>query len=214
MKQQTADLIERLKEAGEDYEFYPTTKEMVRAIWNHATETRRGEYDHRKQWHLLDIGCGTCNVKRWIEELNEEERLKHPEETLKCNAYDVRNINIREYCVIEKSRVLLERLDRETIVLGTDFHESTLIDKDCDTVFCNPPYSQIKEWAAKFIEESKRADCIVALIPARTDTKWFQSIAKSADHIHFIKGRLKFGDGKGSAPFPSALAIWMGLDKF
>ena len=166
MKQQTADLIERLKEAGEDYEFYPTTKEMVRAIWNHATETRRGEYDHRKQWHLLDIGCGTCNVKRWIEELNEEERLKHPEETLKCNAYDVRNINIREYCVIEKSRVLLERLDRETIVLGTDFHESTLIDKDCDTVFCNPPYSEFEEWTAKIIRES-RARGIYLIIPER-----------------------------------------------
>ena len=81
-------------------------------------------------------------------------------------------------------------------------------------VFCNCPYSQIKAWAAKFVEEAERADCIVALIPARTDTKWFQSIAKSADHVHFIKGRLKFGDGKGSAPFPSALAFWFGLNKF
>ena len=83
-----------------------------------------------------------------------------------------------------------------------------------ERIWCNPPYSKIKLWAAKFIEESERADCIVALIPARTDTKWFQSIAKSADHIHFIKGRLKFGDGKGSAPFPSALAFWFGLNKF
>ena len=80
-------------------------------------------------------------------------------------------------------------------------------------VFCNCPYSQIKAWAAKFIEESKRADCIVALIPARTDTKWFQSIFASADKVIFIKGRLHFS-GAGSAPFPSALAIWLGLDKF
>lgn len=79
--------------------------------------------------------------------------------------------------------------------------------------FVNPPYSQIKLWAAKFIEESKRADCIVALVPARTDTKWCQSIMNSADKLVFIKGRLKFGDGAGSAPFPSALAIWMGLNE-
>lgn len=80
-------------------------------------------------------------------------------------------------------------------------------------VFCNPPYSQIKLWAAKFVEEANRAACIVALVPARTDTKWFQSIMNSADKLVFIKGRLKFGDGAGSAPFPSALAIWMGLNE-
>ena len=81
-------------------------------------------------------------------------------------------------------------------------------------VFVNPPYSQIKAWAAKFIEEAGRAECIVALVPARTDTKWFQSILASADKVVFIKGRLKFGDGTGSAPFPSAIAIWMGLNEF
>lgn len=80
-------------------------------------------------------------------------------------------------------------------------------------VFCNCPYSQIKAWANKFIEESKRADCIVALVPARTDTKWFQSILVSADKVIFIKGRLHFS-GAGSAPFPSALAIWLGLYEF
>ena len=80
-------------------------------------------------------------------------------------------------------------------------------------VFCNPPYSQIKLWAAKFIEESKHARCIVALVPARTDTKWFQSLMASADKIVFIKGRLHFSNA-GSAPFPSALAIWMGLYEF
>jgi len=82
-----------------------------------------------------------------------------------------------------------------------------------ERVYCNPPYSQIKAWAAKFIEESKRADCIVALVPARTDTKWFQSLMASADKIVFIKGRLHFSNA-GSAPFPSALAIWLGLNEF
>ena len=80
-------------------------------------------------------------------------------------------------------------------------------------VFCNPPYSQIKLWAAKFIEESKHARCIVALVPARTDTKWFQSLMASADKVVFIKGRLHFSNA-GSAPFPSALAIWIGLYEF
>jgi len=81
-------------------------------------------------------------------------------------------------------------------------------------VFVNPPYSQIKDWALKFCLEGIRADCIVALVPARTDTRWFQGIMANADKIVFIKGRLKFGPGTGSAPFPSALAIWLGLYEF
>ena len=158
MKQQTADLIETLKLNGEDYEFYPTTKAMVRAIWNHATKS---EYHQRVYWNtVLDIGCGTCNFRRWIEELHEESKPEDP------HVQEYRQIILREYCVIEKSRVLLERLDRETIVLGTDFHESTLIDKDCDIVFCNPPYSEFEEWTAKIIRES-RARGIYLVIPER-----------------------------------------------
>ena len=165
MRQETADLVERLKEAGEDFEFYPTTKEMVRAIWKHATDAP-DLCNHDAYWHLLDIGCGTCNFRRWIEELNAEERQKYDKDTLRNQHYKVREIHINEYCVIEKSSVLLERLDRETIVLGTDFHESTLIDKDCDTIFCNPPYSEFEEWTAKIIRES-RARGIYLIIPER-----------------------------------------------
>ena len=81
-------------------------------------------------------------------------------------------------------------------------------------VFVNPPYSRIKDWALKFCLEGIRADCIVALVPARTDTRWFQGIMNNADKIVYIRGRLKFGPGTGSAPFPSALAIWLGLYEF
>ena len=99
MNKQTADLIECLKEAGEDFEFYPTTKAMVKTIWQHATDT--GHYDHRVHWDLLDIGCGTCNFKRWVEDLNREERMKHTEDTLKHRDYEVRTLELHEYCVME-----------------------------------------------------------------------------------------------------------------
>jgi len=101
---------------------------------------------------------------------------------------------------------------RENSLCEDLFTDGLSVSWEGERIWCNPPYSQIKLWAAKFIEESKRAVCIVALVPARTDTKWFQSIAKSADKIFYIPGRLKFGDGKGSAPFPSALAFWFGLE--
>ena len=79
-------------------------------------------------------------------------------------------------------------------------------------VFVNPPYSQIGAWMNKCANEVRNGCPLVcALVPARTDTKWWHGAVMQADHVHFIKGRLKFGDGTGSAPFPSALVFFFGL---
>lgn len=84
---------------------------------------------------------------------------------------------------------------------------------DGERVFCNPPYSKIAKWAKHFSEQAVNANLIVALVPARPDTAWWNDYIKTADLIHFIRGRLRFGDSKNSAPFPSALAFWFGLDR-
>ena len=79
---------------------------------------------------------------------------------------------------------------------------------DNKTVFCNPPYGrQIKHWVKK-ASESK--GLVVMLIPARTDTIYFHDYIykKPNVEIRFIKGRLKFGESKNSAPFPSMLVIF------
>jgi len=77
-------------------------------------------------------------------------------------------------------------------------------------VFMNPPYgSQIKHWVKKAYQESRKPDTLVAcLIPARTDTRYWHRYCMKATHIFLIRGRLRFGDGKGSAPFPSALVVF------
>ena len=47
------------------------------------------------------------------------------------------------------------------------------------------------------------------LIPARTDTKYFHEfIYHKAKEIRFVKGRLKFGGSKNSAPFPSMVVVF------
>jgi len=46
------------------------------------------------------------------------------------------------------------------------------------------------------------------LLPARTDTKWFHSFIYHIAEIRFIKGRLKFGNSKNAAPFPSMIVIF------
>jgi phage N-6-adenine-methyltransferase len=77
-------------------------------------------------------------------------------------------------------------------------------------VWCNPPYSDLAGWLAKGYRSvfmDKTADRVVMLVPARTDTKAFQAVAPHAA-VFFLKGRLKFGDGKNSAPFPSAVLIF------
>jgi len=75
--------------------------------------------------------------------------------------------------------------------------------------FVNPPYSDIKSWVKKANDEAKKGKLVVMLIPARTDTKWFHEyIYQKGPEVRFLKGRLKFGDSKNSAPFPSMLVIW------
>lgn len=79
-------------------------------------------------------------------------------------------------------------------------------------VWCNPPYSNIAEWVKKASYEANMGGCevVVLLIPARTDTRWFHEYLYNKPNVElrFIRGRLKFGGSKNSAPFPSMLAIF------
>ena len=76
--------------------------------------------------------------------------------------------------------------------------------------YMNPPYGrEIGKWIEKAYVESLGGATVVCLIPARTDTKyWHEFIFPHAHEIRFIKGRLKFGNSKNSAPFPSALVVF------
>lgn len=72
----------------------------------------------------------------------------------------------------------------------------------------NPPYGrEIIDWMQKAHESSLSGATVVCLVPARTDTKWWHEYAMRGQ-IEFIRGRLKFGDAKNSAPFPSAVVIF------
>jgi phage N-6-adenine-methyltransferase len=78
-----------------------------------------------------------------------------------------------------------------------------------EVVFMNPPYgSEIKHWIKKAYEESLLGGVIVCLIPARTDTKYWHKYIFPYANIEFLEGRLKFGESKNSAPFPSAIVIF------
>jgi len=77
------------------------------------------------------------------------------------------------------------------------------------TVWCNPPYgNRIGDWLSKGLVEAQNGVTSVFLLPARTDTRWFHEYILGRSEIRFIKGRLKFGDSKSSAPFPSMIVIY------
>lgn len=80
-----------------------------------------------------------------------------------------------------------------------------LLQKWEGTCWCNPPYGrEIEKWIKKAYE----SDCkVVMLLPSRTDTKWFHDYCIKGE-IEFIKGRLKFGNSKNAAPFPSMIVIF------
>lgn len=72
----------------------------------------------------------------------------------------------------------------------------------------NPPYGrEIIKWMEKAYKSSLNGATIVCLVPARTDTKWWHEYAIKGE-VEFIRGRLKFGGSKNSAPFPSAVVIF------
>ena len=75
-------------------------------------------------------------------------------------------------------------------------------------IWLNPPYGRvIKDWVRKASEVAEAGGTVVCLVPARTDTHWWHDYCINAYEIRYIRGRLKFGGQKNSAPFPSALVI-------
>lgn len=75
----------------------------------------------------------------------------------------------------------------------------------------NPPYGrQIGEWIWKAYDTGRLGQPVLCLLPARTDTKWWHEFVLKAYHIWFIKGRLHFDGHDNAAPFPSAMALFLG----
>ena len=76
------------------------------------------------------------------------------------------------------------------------------------TIWMNPPYGrEIGKWMKKAVESWKAGATVVCLVPSRTDTAWWHGYATQGE-IRFIRGRLKFGNAKTSAPFPSAVVVY------
>jgi phage N-6-adenine-methyltransferase len=92
-----------------------------------------------------------------------------------------------------------------------------------ETVWCNPPYSRLRPWAAKAWAEHATARGIVLLLPAnRAEQNWWQQLIEpyrdrpgSPLTVEFLPGRLRFlATGQRRIqpnerpPFGCCLAVW------
>ena len=147
----THQLIDHVRSSDQDFEWYPTTTQILDVI--------KG-----------DIG----------------EQFYDAPTVLDCGAGDGRSLmrltgNARY--AIEKSRPLLDILHESIFIVGTDFHQQTLIDKKVDVVFCNPPYSEYIDWMFKIIREAN-AKVLYFVVP----TRWEKSeLAQGAIELRSAK---------------------------
>ncbi len=82
-----------------------------------------------------------------------------------------------------------------------------------NTVWINPPYSDIAPWLRKAYVESQEGATVVVLIPLDPSTKWWTEWAMRATEIRFLTGaRVQFvpppGVKKTSNPHASAVLIY------
>ncbi|USD35635.1 MULTISPECIES: class I SAM-dependent methyltransferase [Vibrio] len=138
----TNAMVKLLKSEQADFEYYPTTPEMLQAIrddlWKiHCPYNREDDY---LSCSVLDCGAGDGSALATL---------------TKGKKY-----------AIEKSKPLLNAMHKDVFVVGTDFTQNTLIDKKVDVVFSNPPYSTYAQWCEKIITEAN-AEVIYLVIPQR-----------------------------------------------
>ena len=161
-------IVKDLKDNNQDYEFYPTTDEMLECIRPHFPNLYRVV-------KVLDIGCGTCKFKTFF------------------------NDKTFKYYVIEKSKILIETFDEDTICIGTDFNSNSLLDKPVDLIFCNPPYSEFTNWVHKIIIEGNFTQAFL-IIPQRwKENKETHRLLEKYKTGYEVLGSFDFLDGERKA---------------
>ncbi len=154
-----AETLRQLKDADQDFEWYPTTDEMIDAVF-----WKCGDLGS-----MLDIGAGDGRVLERIDKLVHLRASKESGQHYNCC--------IHKYA-IEKAPIHIERMPPDISIVGTDFVLQTLIDKKVDVVFCNPPYTEYEGWATKIIKEAN-AKFVFLILPDRwTGSKLIEEAIK------------------------------------
>lgn len=198
------NLIQAIQAAGQDFEWYPTTDEMLAVVANSIKATA-WNIPHRYRDVLvgvLDIGAGDGRALRYFKEHCEAHKLM----------------------AIEKSEILTQQWPEYVFPVGCDFMAQSLIDKPVGTIFCNPPYSEYAQWACKIIREGFFFDAYL-VIPRRwkenseirgaieerglkTEVLWSgdflhadRAARATVDIVRIAYGGDRYGNGRECDPF-------------
>ena len=171
-------LVAQLRENDGDYEFYPTTDEIIaRMVRDLKSLERDDRYGYKGVHSALDVGAGHGKVLRALRD----------------------QAKISDLYAIEKSPLLCQQLDADIFIVGTEFAEQSLLAKQVDVVFSNPPYSEFQEWAVRIIRESA-APTVYLVIPVRwKDSTVIQDALKFREAKANVLGEFSFEDAEDRA---------------
>ncbi|KZX57747.1 hypothetical protein A3709_19175 [Halioglobus sp. HI00S01] len=153
-------MIQSVAGTDQDFEWYPTTTEIIETIAYDLSEV-----EFMEKPSMLDVGAGDGRV--------------------------LKALGGAKYA-IEKSRPLLDSMDPDIFIVGTEFSQQTLIDKKVNTVFSNPPYSEFDAWATRIIREANAA-LVYLVIPSRwSDSKTIQGAIEARNAVAEVIGEFDF----------------------
>jgi hypothetical protein len=137
-KMSTGNIVARLVEAKEDFEWYPTTSRMILAVTKHVADSGHDIGS------VLDVGAGDGRVLQTLSEI------------LKAN----------KLYAIEKSLILTRTWPENVTPAGSEFYEQDLSFLKVDLVYCNPPYSEYEAWTKRIIDTANTKQ-IYLVLPRR-----------------------------------------------
>lgn len=174
------DKLQKLKENDQDFEWYPTTDNMIDAVF----------WESGDIGSMLDIGAGDGRVLERID------KLVHVRAVQKSGEHYHGSID--KYA-IEKAPIHIEAMPPDISIVGTDFVLQTLIDKKVDMVFCNPPYSEYEGWATKIIKEANTKFIFLILPDRWTGSKLIEEAIKQRGAVYRVIWSGDFSDAERAA---------------
>ena len=161
----TAQKIRMLRAADEDFEWYPTTPEIIAAMEQDIMSYLKShKNDYSSGWR-----GGRDKVKLSSDYDSSKKRLII-ESFLDIGAGDGRvleHFNATEKYGIEIASAQADDLIRKGIFLiGRNFWDVSLVEQNYGLVFCNPPYSEYATWVNKILYECN-FEMLYLVIPVR-----------------------------------------------
>jgi hypothetical protein len=204
---ETNHKIALLKSTYSDFEWYPTTDEILRKmnediyalfkegrldnitkrsryreLFRSEAEYKNGKFHHSRFSiaSFLDIGAGDGRVFNAVKGIGRDAMF------------------ILKRYGIEKARAqVTDLIKKDVFIIGGDFFEITLIDKYYSVIFSNPPYSIFESWTEKLLKESNFG-IMYLVIPVRWRNN--EKIGRELERYDTaILGEFTFEDGEREA---------------